>query len=92
LIDPVLVDLDDPRVTDLSERVVLALEELGDVGPIAQLRAQALEHHVPSFYLVVGAVYDRHAAARELAFDSIAPRDLLPTLGHGDQYALERIS
>jgi hypothetical protein len=69
-------------VADLRERVVLALKQLRYVGALAQLGTQALEHHIAALDLVVLAVHDRHAAARELTLNAIPPRDLLAALRH----------
>jgi hypothetical protein len=75
-VDAVVVDLDDARMRELAERVVLALELRGEQRSAARIAdAQLLERERRAAARIDHTVDDAAGPAAELRLDPVPPRD-----------------
>src|SRR5690606_25757988 len=79
LVDPVLVDLDDGRVTQTCERVVFPAKE--QRRRFAFALEQALERHDLAGGFVAYPVHAAHAACCQRSLYAVASRDARPRSG-----------
>ena len=78
---PVVVDFDDAGMSELAQRVVLALEELGEgfaLEPVGE--DQALQRELATVAQVAHAVHRAHPALAQQLYELVAARDDL--VGH----------